>query len=84
MNFCDRGENMLFFKIMDCSDIQISYGILACLNNEITESVLKDKFYEIKDEMDKEELDWNINDIVMQLPVEWNIYFQAENKNIFV
>ena len=66
-------------RLVECSDYDITYGILTVERVSVEE--VQNKIYEIKNKFFEEGFnDWCIDDVLEQFPEEWEWdYVQADN-----
>lgn len=69
---------MIAVNLVDLVDKNTYYGTLLCENNCISEEILQEKIYEIKDKFESEDYDWMIEDIIDCFPKEWNVHLQEK------
>lgn len=67
---------MFAMNLVDISDKNIIYGILICENDTITATIVQNKIYEIKELFNKNGLEWIIEDVIKNIPTEWNVRLQ--------
>ena len=63
-------------KLVECSDYDVTYGILTVEN--VSEERVQDKIYEIKNKFyDDGFEDWTIEDVLMAFPPEWEWNYES-------
>lgn len=68
-------------RLVECSDYDIQYGILTVEN--VSEKEVQDKIYEIKKRFhDKGFDEWCVDDVLAELPNEWDWGFTQANNII--
>lgn len=64
---------MMMLSLVDVSNYGEVCGILVCNNDSISRKMIQDKVDEIKYRLENDEEEWMIQDIIENIPVEWNI-----------
>ena len=81
-------NNMRIFKLVECSDADMFYGLLVINNDEITMEKVQEKIYDIKnsDEDIFYQGEWTIDDVLERLPEEWKIEYiqETESGNLYI
>lgn len=73
---------MYAMNLVDAVDAKINYGILFCENENITVNAIQRKIFEIKEQLENEDVDWIIEDIVNMLPDDWQVKLQSRTNSI--
>lgn len=75
---------MYAINLVDVADEGTNYGILVCENEDITVSVIQRKMFEIKEQMEQENMDWIIEDIIKMLPSDWKVKLQSRINKVMI
>lgn len=67
---------MFAMNLVDVTDNKTKYGILLCENDDISEEVIQNKIYDIKEQYEREKVDWIIEDVICNIPSEWGVKLQ--------
>ena len=75
---------MYAMNLIDVIDAKTNYGILFCENENITINAIQGKIFEMKEQLQNENVDWIIEDIINMLPAEWRVKFQQGETKIYI
>lgn len=78
------GISMYAINLVDVADERTNYGILVCENEDITASVIQRKIFEVKEQMEQENIDWIIEDIIKMLPIDWKVKLQSRINKVMI
>lgn len=73
---------MLAMNLVDNLDSTINYGILLCNNESVTEELIQDKIHEIREGLDTDGEEWNVDDIIHFFPKDCFVFLQKQNKKL--
>lgn len=73
---------MFAMNLVDVSDYNTSYGFLLCGNDNVSEKTIQDKIYEITGKLGEANKEWVIEDVIKNIPLEWNVQLQESNSKI--
>ena len=68
---------MMVMSLVNSSDYEKTCGFLICENESVSSSILQKKIDEIKSKMERDGVDWIIDDVISEIPCEWMIKYYA-------
>jgi hypothetical protein len=75
---------MFAMNLVDVTERDENYGILFCDNEKITENMIQREIYQIKAQMEENGIDWVIDDVIKNIPAEWKVYLQRDEKRVSI
>ncbi len=66
-------------RLVECTDIDCCYGFLLFENATVED--MQNKIYEIKDDFYERDFNsWTIDDVINELPSEWNVQYIRDSQ----
>ena len=75
---------MYAMNLVDVVDTKTNYGILFCGNDNISVEQIQNQLLKIKDEFVKSDTDWIVEDIIKEMPCEWQVSLQCNSKLVII
>lgn len=75
---------MTAINIIDNVERSTAYGTLICQNTAISAETIQEKINEIKTKLDSKGIEWEVKEIISQMPQEWKISYQEQNISVII